>query len=56
MIFNEFLFSLKGYSETLSKDNDLFNEYDKIIKDYLKEDIVEIVPPSEEIALPGSAH
>ena len=34
----------------------MFNEYDKIIKDYLKEDIVEIVPPSEEIVLPGSAH
>ena len=34
----------------------MFNEYDKIIKDYAKEDIVEIVPPSEEIVLPGFAH
>ena len=34
----------------------MFNEYDKIIKGYLKEDIVEILPPSEEIVLPGSAH
>ena len=40
----------------LSNNNDLFNEYDKIIKDYIKEDIVEIVPPSEEIVLLGSAH
>ena len=32
----------------LSKNNNLFNEYDKVIKDYLKEDIVQIVPPSEE--------
>ena len=37
-------------------NNDLFHEYDKIIKDYIKEDIIEIVPPSEEIVLPGSAH
>ena len=34
----------------------MFNEYDKVIKDYLKEDIVQIVPPSEEIVLPGSTH
>ena len=34
----------------------MFNEYDNIIKDYLKEDIVEIVPASEEIVLPCSAH
>ena len=34
----------------------MFHEYDKIIKDYIKEDIIEIVPPSEEIVLPGSAH
>ena len=27
-----------------------------MIKDYLKEDIVEIVPPSEVIVLPGFAH
>ena len=40
----------------LSKNNNLFNEYDKVIKDYLKEDIVQIVPPSEEIMLPGSTH
>ena len=33
-----------------------FENYDKIIKDYLKEGIVEIVPSSEEIVLPGSAH
>ena len=33
-----------------------FEKYDKIIKDYLKEDIAEIVPSSEEIVLPGSAH
>ena len=33
-------------------------KYDKIINDHLKEDIVEIVPPSEEIVLvlPGSTH
>ena len=40
----------------LSKNNNLFNEYDKVIKHYLKEDIVQIVPPSEEIVLPGSTH
>ena len=34
----------------------MFDEYDNIIKDFLKEDIVEIVPPSEEIVLPCSAH
>ena len=31
-------------------------KYDKIINDHLKEYIVEIVPPSEEIVLPGSTH
>ena len=34
----------------------MFNEYDKIIKDYLKEDTAEILPPSEEILLPCFAH
>ena len=33
-----------------------FEKYGNIIKDYLKEDIAEIVPSSEEIVLPGSAH
>ena len=40
----------------LSKNIDLFNEYNKIINNYLKEDIVKIALPSEEIALPGSTH
>ena len=31
----------------LRNNNDLFNEYDKIIKDYMKEDIAEIIVPSE---------
>ena len=36
----------------LRNNNDLFNEYDKIIKDYMKEDIAEIIVPSENIVLP----
>ena len=40
---------LNSLKNRLSKNNDLFNEYDKIVKDYLKEDIVDIVPPREEI-------
>ena len=40
----------------LNRNESLFNEYDKIIKEYIKEDIVEIVPPNEEIVAPGSAH
>ena len=47
---------LSSLKNRLSKNIDLFNEYDKIMNDYLKEDIVEIVPPSEEIVLPGSTH
>ena len=47
---------LSSLKNRLSNNNDLFNEYYKIIKDYIKEDIAEIVPPSEEIVLPGSAH
>ena len=47
---------LSSLKNTLSKNNDLFNEYAKIIKDFLNEDVVENVPPSEEIVLHGSAH
>ena len=47
---------LHSLKNKLNNSKDLFNEYDKIIKNYIKEDIVEIVPCSEEIVLPGSTH
>ena len=40
----------------LHNNKHFFNEYDRITKDYTKEDIIEIVPPSEDIMLTGPAH
>ena len=54
--FNLAKHRLTSLENRLSNNNDLFNEYDKIIKDYLKEDIAEIASLSEKLVLPGSAH
>ena len=54
--FNLAKHRLTSLESRLSNNNDLFNEYDKILKDYLKEDIAEIASLSEKLVLPGSTH